>query len=360
MTGGGTTTIEVTARRPGRPGVHQPQRHPDELLRRPHAVGQLDHAARRRSTARMSAPTSPAHPNGTLQQRHGFIFEVPAGGQSNRQPITSAGRFAHEAAAYSPDEGIVYLTEDNFAFPSGLYRTCRRRNPMRQAAWSTAACSRCCGSKGTRTPTSKATRSTAPLLRRLGRHRRPRPTFPYTPGQPAPTTNNAALTYVGDQGRAQGAAHFSRLEGATFDNGGSTSPPPREAARRRPARPIAAATATAPARSGPTTRSRQKLSCVYQSPGPDDARLPGQHHRRSDRGTIVLCEDGPRQLHPRPDRTASCSTSPSTGCNSDGTPRFDDEFAGATFSPDGETLFVNIQAAGMTFAIWGPWGRLGV
>src|SRR5262245_3068283 len=43
--------------------------------------------------------------NVTLEQRHGFIFEVPAGGQSNREPITSAGRFAHEAAAYSPDEG---------------------------------------------------------------------------------------------------------------------------------------------------------------------------------------------------------------------------------------------------------------
>ena len=31
--------------------------------------------------------------NVNLQQRHGFIYEVPAGGQSNRQPITSAGRF---------------------------------------------------------------------------------------------------------------------------------------------------------------------------------------------------------------------------------------------------------------------------
>ena len=29
--------------------------------------------------------------------------------------------------------------------------------------------------------------------------------------------------------------------------------------------------------------------------------------------------------------------------------------------PDGHTLFVNIQAsAGMTFAIWGPWERIGV
>jgi secreted PhoX family phosphatase len=33
----------------------------------------------------------------------------------------------------------------------------------------------------------------------------------------------------------------------------------------------------------------------------------------------------------------------------------DSEFAGATFSPDGETLFVNLQSPGITLAIWGPW-----
>jgi secreted PhoX family phosphatase len=33
------------------------------------------------------------------------------------------------------------------------------------------------------------------------------------------------------------------------------------------------------------------------------------------------------------------------------------EFAGATFSPDGETLFVNIQTPGSTFAIWGSWRK---
>jgi len=32
----------------------------------------------------------------------------------------------------------------------------------------------------------------------------------------------------------------------------------------------------------------------------------------------------------------------------------DEEFAGATFSPDGGTLFVNVQVPGTTFAIWGP------
>ena len=35
------------------------------------------------------------------------------------------------------------------------------------------------------------------------------------------------------------------------------------------------------------------------------------------------------------------------------------EFAGATFSPSGKTLFVNIQANGHTLAITGPWDQMG-
>ena len=35
----------------------------------------------------------------------------------------------------------------------------------------------------------------------------------------------------------------------------------------------------------------------------------------------------------------------------------DSELAGSTFSPDGSTLFVNIQEAGLTLAITGPWSR---
>ena len=34
------------------------------------------------------------------------------------------------------------------------------------------------------------------------------------------------------------------------------------------------------------------------------------------------------------------------------------EFAGATFSPDGTTLFVNIQNPGITLAITGPWKKI--
>ncbi len=35
----------------------------------------------------------------------------------------------------------------------------------------------------------------------------------------------------------------------------------------------------------------------------------------------------------------------------------DSELAGVCFSPDGKTLFVNIQIPGMTVAITGPWPR---
>jgi secreted PhoX family phosphatase len=36
------------------------------------------------------------------------------------------------------------------------------------------------------------------------------------------------------------------------------------------------------------------------------------------------------------------------------------EFAGATFSPDGRWLFVNVQSPGVTLAITGPWQSGGI
>ena len=45
---------------------------------------------------------------------HGWVFEVPASarGLVAPHPITAMGRFNHEAAAVDPASGIVYLTED--------------------------------------------------------------------------------------------------------------------------------------------------------------------------------------------------------------------------------------------------------
>ncbi|MFY8325654.1 alkaline phosphatase PhoX [Pseudoalteromonas sp. ZZD1] len=47
-------------------------------------------------------------------QDHGYIFEIPADdkGLVKPQPLKAMGRFNHEAAAVDPKTGIVYLTED--------------------------------------------------------------------------------------------------------------------------------------------------------------------------------------------------------------------------------------------------------
>ena len=187
------------------------------------------------------------------------------------------------------------------------------------------------------------------LPSQLGRHRRPGPDVPVHAGAVrARRRTTTRIVYVGDQGRAQGAAGFSRLEGAVLrQRRRLLHAPPRAAARPRRARHRRRATATAPARSGRTTPASETLYAASTSrPARDGARLPRQRHRQQRRGTLVLCEDGTDDNYVRglDARTASCSTSPSTGCRPPGAP-VDDEFAGATFSPDGHTLFVNIQAA---------------
>jgi hypothetical protein len=83
----------------------------------------------------------------------------------------------------------------------------------------------------------------------------------------------------------------------------------------------------------------------------------------SERGTLILCEDNVndnfiRGLSKQGDLFNIALNRMQSRA---GASRTNDEFAGSTFSPDGETLFVNIQAGnGITFAIWGNWGRLGV
>jgi len=302
--------------------------------------------------------------NVPLTQRHGFIFEVPAGGQSNRRPITSAGRFAHEAAAWNPKENALYLTEDNFGFPSGFYRYFPPTDPMETGSLD----------DGGRLQTLRV--AGQPNVHLEGNQDNgtaydvewvdiadPNPTFPHTPGQPAPTRNDEAISYVGDQGRAEGAAGFSRLEGAIrskgliyFDatqGGGEPEPGPQ---------PLTGY-GNGNGQIWAYDPEAQTLECVFQSPGPAVLDLP-DNLTSSNRGTIVICEDGTVDNYVRGltrdgevfDIALNRLRSSRTGA-----PRFADEFAGATFSPDGHTLFVNIQASeGMTFAIWGPWGRIGV
>jgi len=302
--------------------------------------------------------------NVTLTQPHGFIFEVPAGGESSREPITAAGRFPHEAVALDPGTGVLYLTEDNFAFPSGLYRYLPDENPLAEGRLGNQGRLQMLAVTGVpQADLAAAQPDGATYEVTWVDIDDPAPTFPYTPGETAPTTNDQALTYVGDQGRAQGAAWFSRLEGAVFDRGlvyftSTQGGGPPEPGPSDPAQGFGNGFGQVWA----YDPSSSRLRLVYQSPGPDVLDLP-DNITVSHRGTLVLCEDssGDNYLRALSRRGSLSDIALNRLVGANGTPRFGDEFAGATFSPDGHTLFVNIQASrGMTFAIWGPWGRIGV
>jgi len=304
-------------------------------------------------------------PNTGLQKPHGYVFEVPAGGQSDRQPITRAGRFAHEAVAFDPVGGALYLTEDNFGFASGYYRYTPKHNPMETGKLDNEGVLEMLAIKN------------KPNKHLEGRQQRGRTykvewvpieepdfLFPYTPGQTATTANDEAIVYVGNQGRAHGAALFSRLEGQVYEDGviyfTSTQ------GGGEPESGVKAGDGNGYGNGfgqvwGYDPRS-ETLTCVYQSPDQDTLDFP-DNVTASPRGTLVLCEDsaGDNYLRGLTRNGKLWDIALNRLTSSTGTPRYGDEFAGSTFSPDGHTLFVNIQASrGLTFAIWGPWRSIGI
>ncbi len=311
-----------------------------------------------------TSPDFTGQTNEFLEQPHGFVFEVPVGGVSDRTPIRSAGRFAHEAAAYSPDEGIVYLTEDNFEFPSGLYRYIPPEDPMAAGRLVDGGRLQMLKVRGVHQAHLEAQQTNGATYR-VEWVDIDQP-YPGTDGRFATVTDNdAALTFVGDQGRAEGAAHFSRLEGATYTRGEVffTSTQGGGAAETGPEPLTGYGNGTGQVWSYDPRRCT--LTCRYQSPGPTSLELPDNVTARSDRGTIVLCEDGPADNYIRGlTRYGSLFDIAVNRLRRNNPPfatRYGEEFAGATFGADGETLFVNIQASqAISFAIWGPWGRLGV
>jgi uncharacterized protein len=302
--------------------------------------------------------------NVPLTKPHGFIFEVPVEGQATGQPITRAGRFAHESVAFDPIDGILYLTEDNFGFPSGFYRYIPGTNPMRTGHLDNEGRLQMLAVLDQPNANLAAAQSPGATYQVTWVDiDDPAPSFPYTPGTTAPTTNDQALTYVGNQGRAQGAAYFSRLEGSAYDDAivyfcATQGGGPAEVSTG----PIANGYGNGAGQIWAYNTRTERLRLVYESPGRDTLDFP-DNVTTSKRGTLVVCEDNTednylRGLTPEGELfdIALNRLRSRTGADRSG-----DEFAGSTFSPDGETLFVNIQAsAGMSFAIWGNWTRIGV
>jgi secreted PhoX family phosphatase len=287
-------------------------------------------------------------PNTALTKQHGYLFEVPVDGKGRRRPIRSAGRFAHEAAAVDPLSGAVYLTEDSFAFPAGLYRYLPPKHPLWVGELRDGG--------------------QLQMLRVVGE-----PNAELALGQPAgatfkvdwvtiddpdPTfdagiTNDEAIVAVSAQGRAKGAALFSRLEGAYYDEGTIYFVSTQGGATGAGDLPLAGYGAGR-GQVWAYDIWRKRLRLVYESPGSTTLDLP-DNVVASRSGALLLCEDNvvPNYLRGLTTNGRLFDFARNAIVGQEG-----DEFAGATFGPDFDTLFVNIQSSrSLTFAIWGPWRK---
>jgi secreted PhoX family phosphatase len=265
-------------------------------------------------------------------RNHGYVFEVDAASERVVTPValTDMGRFEHEAVAVDPATGWVYETEDRN--PAGFYRF-RPNVPGQLAEGGTLEALAITAQPGHRTATGQ------PLLTA-------RKVEWVRIDEPDSDSPDLAGGFVFNQALEKGAAQFARLEGCWYGDGSI----------------YFNATAGGDEGAGQIWQyhlERGELRLIFESPSRQVLDSP-DNICVSPRGGIVICEDGAATNYVR-------------GLTPDGAifdlvrNNIDDvEWAGACFSPQGRTLFVNMQGnthplrtpvapRGMTFAIWGPW-----
>lgn len=258
------------------------------------------------------------------QHDHGFNFEVPADlppGLARPVPLREMGRFNHEAIAVDPATGIVYETEDR---PDGLIYRFIPNTAGKLAAGGRLQALAIAGrpSFDTRNWTRQAIR----------------------PGESREVKwidlqdVAAGTDLLRYRGSTDGAATFARGEGMWYSNG------------------VIYFACT----NGGRAKHGQIWKLHLGDPGqlelfvePNNPALVDMADNLtvSPWGDLIVCEDGAGEQN-------------LVGVQPDGRLyRFghnalnNSEFAGACFSPDGSTLFVNIQKAGLTLAVTGPWKR---
>ncbi|MET3698331.1 hypothetical protein SAMN05877753_108184 [Bacillus oleivorans] len=253
----------------------------------------------------------------TRNMGHGFVFEVNPLDPENdmsKTPIRDMGYFSHEACAVDPATGIWYLTEDSD--PSFLYRF--TPNDRSQTLGSL----------------QKGGILEAAALDEL----------PATSASTFNTGQKFGIVWKKlNPERAQkdakdlGCIQFSRLEGAFFSAGvfwfDDTSAGSGNLGRVY--------------RYFPSTNT---LELFYESTDQNELEMP-DNIAMAPWGDLWIAEDGDgndKIIGMTPDGNVY----PFAENRLNGS-----EFAGPTFSPDGNTFFVNIQSPGITFAIWGPFAR---
>jgi uncharacterized protein len=322
--GGGTTTLEFDARR----GRLVSSRASISGTIRNCAGGPTPWASWLTCEETIEGPG----PQNSLTKPHGYVFEVPVVGDAAPAPVVGMGRFVHEAVAVDPATGYVYETEDA-GITSGFYRFLPAR-PGHLGAGGTLQMLALAG-----LPQADMTIHQPPGPRSVVWVDIAEPNPPY-PG----------INSVFVQGFAAGGARFARLEGAwygqrriyfTSTSGGNVG--------RGQVWEYDPAAAT--------------VRLVFESPDASVLDAP-DNICVSPRGGLVLCEDGGNGTEFLHGLTREgvifkfCENNVILNGERNGIVGDfrSAEFAGATYSPDGQWLFVNVQSPGITFAIRGPWG----
>ncbi|WHY02610.1 alkaline phosphatase PhoX [Neobacillus sp. DY30] len=248
---------------------------------------------------------------------HGYVFEVDPQQPENdmsRTPIKEMGRFAHEACAIDPSTGYVYLTED--ASPSYLYRFIPNNTSQKPGALQEGGTLYAAAIEAVTDPaasTFKTGQTFKIVWKKVDPH------------------------MCREEAAAQNCIKFSRLEGAFFQEGvfwfDDTSAGDKKLGRVY--------------RYIPHTNT---LELFYEGNDAREMEYP-DNICMTPWGDLWYAEDGSGQ-----DRLMGIT--PEGKVYPFAANRLSDsELAGPTFSPDGNTLFVNIQSPGKTFAIWGPFQR---
>ncbi|MCX3060671.1 alkaline phosphatase PhoX [Streptomyces beihaiensis] len=282
---------------------------------------------------------------------HGYVFEVdPHDRRANRdpRPVKALGRFEHEAVVVDPKRGHAYLTEDASG-PNGLlYRWTppkgfeHGRGRLRTLADDAGVLQafRCFDSGGRFV--DDLSRATKPgtvygvdwvdVPDRDARSVSVRKQF--TDGEVTRARKLEGMWW-GDDG-AYVVCSFAREESPVQHDGQVWFYNPR---RRTLTLKVRLDADPDPSRDGAFD-------------GPDNITV-------SPYGGLVVCEDGDGVQHLF-GATDSGRTYPiarnELNIGTGAEPEYS-EFTGVTFSPDGDTLFANIQTPGIMLAITGPWKR---
>ncbi|ANB05750.1 Tat pathway signal sequence domain protein [Streptomyces ambofaciens] len=287
-----------------------------------------------------------------MTKDHGYVFEVdPEDRRANRdpKPVKALGRYAHEAVVVDPRRGHLYLTEDASG-PNGLFYRWAPPEGFRHGRGRLRTLADDAGVL----QAFKCFDSGGKFVDDLSRATRTGTVYGVdwvdVPDRDARTTSVRKQFTAGQVTRAR------KLEGMWWADGGAyiVSSYARDESPGRPH--DGQVWFYDPKR---RTLTLKVLLGVNADPSADGAFDGPDNITVSPYGGLVIAEDGDGVQHLF-GATDSGRTYPiarnDLNIGSEEEPEYS-EFTGVTFSPDGKTLYANIQDPGIMLAITGPWKR---